>query len=420
MLSLKQFRDRAKGAADLFNYAALVDEGLVLCKDGSLLAGFFYRGPDSQSATPAELNYLTRRLNAALAKLGAGFALWVDAVRLPTAGYPEASASFFPDAATRTIDEERRRQFLAEGAHFETEYALLVSYMPPLRRTQRLADIVYDDDPQSQKKSPGDRQIEAFKRSLAEIEDGLADVLKLRRMKGFRVADASGREHLRDELLNYLQFVITGELSPVNVPPCAMYLDALLGGQDVAEIQQQLAPTADVLHNVFLDGRSSGVKRQIDVLVRENIGQYEINIIIDCKDYSTPVDVKGVEEFDGLLRDVGAQKGVLVCPRGFTSTAKKRAEGLQIDLYSPIDTDAHKWQARVTIPALCDFRNARVDFGLRFSAPYPFRMPYDFYSDCMIFDKTSKEAGHVFRFQAGRGSDLMPATFCGVPVGRDE
>ena len=105
--------------------------------------------------------------------------------------------------------------------------------MPPLRRTQRLADIVYDDDPQAQKKSPGDRQIEAFKRSLAEIEDGLADVLKLRRMKGFRVVDALGREHLRDELLNYLQFVITGELVPVNVPPCAMYLDALLGGQDL-------------------------------------------------------------------------------------------------------------------------------------------------------------------------------------------
>jgi type IV secretion system protein VirB4 len=233
MLNLKQFRDRAKGAADLFNYAALVDEGLVLCKDGSLLAGFFYRGPDSQSATAAELNYLTQRLNAALSKLGAGFALWIDAVRLPAAGYPRASASFFPDAVTRAIDEERRRQFLAEGAHFETEYALLVSFMPPLRRTARIADLVYDDDPQAQKKSPGDRQIEAFKRALAEIEDGLADILKLRRMKGFRVADASGREHLRDELLNYLQFVVTGELVPVNVPPCAMYLDALLGGQDL-------------------------------------------------------------------------------------------------------------------------------------------------------------------------------------------
>lgn len=47
--------------------------------------------------------------------------------------------------------------------------------------------------------------------------------------------------------------------------------------------------------------------------------------------------MKGVEEFEGLLRDVGAQKGVLVCPKGFTDTAKKRAEGLQIDLYSPVE-----------------------------------------------------------------------------------
>jgi hypothetical protein len=45
--------------------------------------------------------------------------------------------------------------------------------------------------------------------------------------------------------------------------------------------------------------------------------------------------MKGVEEFDGLLRDVGAQKGVLVCPKGFTGAATTRAQGLQIDLYSP-------------------------------------------------------------------------------------
>ena len=38
---------------------------------------------------------------------------------------------------------------------------------------------------------------------------------------------------MRDDLLNYLQFVLTGELAPVNVPPCAMYLDALLGGQEL-------------------------------------------------------------------------------------------------------------------------------------------------------------------------------------------
>jgi DUF971 family protein len=51
----------------------------------------------------------------------------------------------------------------------------------------------------------------------------------------------------------------------------------------VAKIQRQLAPRADVLHNVHVDGRKSGTKRQIDVLVREQVGQYDIKIIIDPK-----------------------------------------------------------------------------------------------------------------------------------------
>jgi hypothetical protein len=173
----------------------------------------------------------------------------------------------------------------------------------------------------------------------------------------------------------------------------------------VTKIQKQLAPKAEVLHNVRLDGRQSGTKRQIDVLVKENVGQYEIKIVIDCKDYKTPVDVKGVEEFDGLLRDVGAQKGVLVCPKGFTDAAKKRAAGLQIDLYSPIDTDVHKWQARVTIPALCDFRGAAMSFRFSMSAPGPFRMPNDFYSRAMIFDDKGRELGTMLDAALAKWND---------------
>jgi len=233
MLRLKQFRDRAKGTADLLNYASLIDDGLLLCKDSSLLAGFLYRGPDSQSATPAELNYVTSRINASLARLGSGFALWIDAVRLPAAAYPETDASHFPDPVTAAIDAERRRQFLSEGAHFETEYALLVTYTPPLRRTTKIADLIYDDDPKAEPESPGDRQIKIFERVLRDLEDGLSDILRLRRMKAYRVSDESGRAHLQDELINYVSFAITGHLSPLNVPPCPMYCDAWLGGQEL-------------------------------------------------------------------------------------------------------------------------------------------------------------------------------------------
>jgi len=161
----------------------------------------------------------------------------------------------------------------------------------------------------------------------------------------------------------------------------------------IANIQRQLAPDSEVFHDVKLDGIHSKRKRQIDVLVKQNIGQYEISIIIDCKDYSRPIDVKGVEQFDGLLKDVGAQKGVLVCPKGFTSTAKTRAKGLQIDLYSIVDTDPNTWEIDPTIPALCDYRTAGMAFSLSTSAPLPFTMPNDFYATNIIYDELNNELG---------------------------
>jgi hypothetical protein len=164
----------------------------------------------------------------------------------------------------------------------------------------------------------------------------------------------------------------------------------------VAKIQAQLAPDAEVIHNAKLQGKHSGTSRQIDVLVRQKIGQYEMLIVLDCKDYAKPVDVKGVEEFYGLLKDVGANKGALVCPKGFTEAAKTRAAGWQIDLYSPVDTDPHKWQVRVAIPIVCDFRRAAISFGIMTSAPKPFRLFDNFFTNTDAFDDNGKNLGTPF------------------------
>ena len=175
--------------------------------------------------------------------------------------------------------------------------------------------------------------------------------------------------------------------------------------QLVARIQRQLAPDSEILHDIKLDGRQSKRKRQIDVLVRQNIGQYEIRIIIECKDHLRPVDVRGVEQFYGLLDDVGAHKGVLVCPVGFSASAKTRAEALQIDLYSPVDTEQHKWQAKVTIPALCDFRSAAMSFRIRTSSPHPFAMPADFFAANTIYDDKGNELGTALENAANKWND---------------
>jgi len=124
----------------------------------------------------------------------------------------------------------------------------------------------------------------------------------------------------------------------------------------VAKLQQEFSPNANVTLNDKIMGRRSGIERQIDISVRQTIGQFEMLVVIDCKDYSKALDVKSVEEFLGLVDDVGANKGALVASSGFTQTAKTRARDAGVDIYSLVDAEDHDWRSYVAIPFVCDFR----------------------------------------------------------------
>jgi len=131
MVSLKNFRHTQASFSDLLPYASLVDDGVLLLKDGSLLAGWYFAGPDSQSSTPCEKNALSAQVSAILTRLGSGWTLNVDAMRLPTTEYPDPSRSFFPDPISAAIDDERREHFQKASGHFESHYALTLTYSPP-------------------------------------------------------------------------------------------------------------------------------------------------------------------------------------------------------------------------------------------------------------------------------------------------
>src|SRR6218665_878389 len=97
MVSLKQFRQTGPGFSDLLPYAGLVDDGVLLLKDGSLMAGWYFAGPDSESATDIERNEISRQINAILARLGSGWMIQVEALRIPATAYAKADQSHFPD-----------------------------------------------------------------------------------------------------------------------------------------------------------------------------------------------------------------------------------------------------------------------------------------------------------------------------------
>ena len=64
------------------------------------------------------------------------------AIRSRAAGYPEHGA--FPDPVSKLIDDERRQQFMAVGAHFESEYFVALTYLPPTEIEERAKGWLFE------------------------------------------------------------------------------------------------------------------------------------------------------------------------------------------------------------------------------------------------------------------------------------
>lgn len=252
MVALRAFRSTGPSFADLVPYAGLVDNGILLLKDGSLMAGWYFAGPDSESATDFERNELSRQINAILSRLGSGWMIQVEAVRVPTIDYPSSDRSYFPDAVTAMIDDERRRHFGREQGHFESRHALILTYRPPERRRSGLTRYIYSDT-ESRTASYAETVLETFRRSIREIEQYLGNVVSVQRMQTREARERGGQRIARyDELFQFIRFAITGENHPVRLPEIPMYLDWLA----TAELEHGLTPRIEsrFLGVIAIDG----------------------------------------------------------------------------------------------------------------------------------------------------------------------
>ena len=252
MVELKRFRATGPSFSDLVPYAGLVDDGVLLLKDGSLMAGWYFAGPDCESATDIERNELSRQINAILSRLGSGWIIQVEAIRVPTLDYPSKERCHFPDPVTRAIDAERRAHFCREQGHFESKHALLLTYRPLESKKTALSKYMYSDE-ESRKRSYADTVLFSFKNAVREIEQYLANTLSIVRMETREVSERGGERTARyDELLQFVRFCITGDNHPIRLPDVPMYLDWLA----TAELEHGLTPKIEsrFLGVVAIDG----------------------------------------------------------------------------------------------------------------------------------------------------------------------
>ena len=130
---------------------------------------------------------------------------------MPAGDYPESP---WRDDIAWLIDEERRAEF-DTGRHFESEYYLTISFMPPTDRTAKTESMFLDREEHSDKVNYGDHLAQ-----FVQETDRAIDLLKSLMPECGTLDDG--------ETLTFLHSCISEKRHPIKPPEAPVFLDAIL------------------------------------------------------------------------------------------------------------------------------------------------------------------------------------------------
>jgi hypothetical protein len=130
--------------------------------------------------------------------------------------------------------------------------------------------------------------------------------------------------------------------------------------EDIYEMLRSKAQSGSrVEFDVKLPGRRSGTLRQVDIYVAGlfagDVLPEPATLAVDCKCWSSTVNVPDVEQFIGLVDDVGTDFGLMITTVGFSEAAKTRAagaRGVQIDVIT--FEQLEEWRPGFEFCEVCD------------------------------------------------------------------
>jgi type IV secretion system protein VirB4 len=211
--------DAAKGFDAYLQYHSMIDPGIMLLKNGAYLVGFLYQGPDLESSTNSDAEWLSMSFNNAIKRLDVGWMVHQVVVRTLSQRYPEG---FFEEPTNALIDEERLISFTKEGTHYETFAYIFLTYLPP-KHTQggfmkKLGDFLmggtHEDD-----MDYISRDIAHVNRIIKNFETSFSQTTRFKRLSYSRA---------NDELLQALNVILNQKNHPCPLPDPPDGLDSWL------------------------------------------------------------------------------------------------------------------------------------------------------------------------------------------------
>lgn len=227
------FKRRSEGFSDLLQYDTVIEDGIILLKNGSLMSGFFYKAQDMSEMSRDDQDVMSARISKAIFELGTGWTINFDAIRLESRTYPERAFSAFDKEISYAIDEERRELFSSRDTMFTTENFLTVTYTPPALVTNKIVDMMYTNDENGKKISYYDKNLIHFKNKLKNFISILSTIFKIEQLKKTSYMLEDGSIHTRDIFLEFLHYCATGKAQSINAPKDVnIPLDSIICGED--------------------------------------------------------------------------------------------------------------------------------------------------------------------------------------------
>lgn len=203
-------RDAYGSSADFLNWSSLVNPGMVVCKDGSLIAGWEVSGLDAESIEPERLEALLDRLARGLSNFPEGDTFWMRLDRRPFVPMETNTDETLP-IGVRLLEKDSKAQ-LGDGLLFSNALHLCIQHFP--------------EDPSL----PIAEQVEEFERIADAIEDRLGQALQLHRLSSSTIERAKGPDVQTDALVDHLAGVVSGRTRRLRLGERTehMYLDSFL------------------------------------------------------------------------------------------------------------------------------------------------------------------------------------------------
>jgi type IV secretion/conjugal transfer VirB4 family ATPase len=218
-MSIKKIISHEQGLSDLLNYGHLIDDGVILNKDGAFVTSYKFRGPDINSASSSELDALTANFNRMATMLDDGWMLHVDELRIPSIVYPEKG--HFPDSISELIDEERRQMYESDSKHYENLQFITFVWKFPMSFVKTTRHWFVEGE-----------NIEVGDQDLSKLLKLFHDTIE--RCLGIIGTQFILEKLYNSDLLSYLNTCITGELLPVSVPHDGCFIDVVLGRKNIS------------------------------------------------------------------------------------------------------------------------------------------------------------------------------------------